>query len=46
MRDEIRWESKKRKLLKRRYKVEFPLSRNFYARARVNKIEPALKVRA
>ena len=39
MRDEIRWKRKKRKLLKRRYKVEFPLSRNSYARTCVNKIE-------
>ena len=39
MRDKIRWEIKKRKLLKRRCKVEFPRSRNFYALRRVNKIE-------
>ena len=43
MRDEIRWKSKKRKLLKRRYKGEFPLSRNFYALTRVNKIEAVYK---
>ena len=40
MRDEIRWKSKKRKLLKRRYKGEFPLSRNF---TRLNKIEAVYK---
>ena len=39
MRDKIRWEIKNRKLLKRRYKGEFPRSRNFYALRRVNKVE-------